>query len=501
MPVVLGNRQLFEVATVLEVSAARRAEEVSKRVTTLAKSHKVKVDALTIRHDDKLGVSLIVCNGELVNSVWQQEAEKLNIPRKELADRRLDSIKEAIQNYRQNYSGRYVMRGVGFTALTTLVLVILIKLINLVCRKEKAFIEKRLTGERTGKFAIIWGNLATINRFVINTVKVIAFATLALVYLNLILSFFPWTAGMAEELFDLVIGPLKKMGLAAINQIPDLCILAVICVITYYALRVIRQLFDYLRDGKIRIRGFYSDWADTTCNLVRLIVIIFATVAAFPYIPGAESPAFKALSLFIGVLFSLGSTSAVANVIAGLILTYMRPFVAGDSVTVSETTGKVVERRMLSTRIRTPKNEMVAIPNSAILGAHIINYSSMATNLKGGLTLHTTITIGYDVPWRQVHELMIQAAKNTEGVLEKPEPFVLQTGLGDYYIAYELNVATDAPDRRPRIYSQLHQNIQDEFAAANVEITSPHYRQVRNINDTTIPPFTRPETTPDNQPG
>jgi small-conductance mechanosensitive channel len=201
-------------------------------------------------------------------------------------------------------------------------------------------------------------------------------------------------------------------------------------------------------------------------------------VAAFPYIPGSNSPAFKGISIFLGVLLSLGSTSAVANIFAGLLLTYMRPFVIGDQVEIGDTIGVVTERRLLSTRVITLKNELVVIPNIFIVSNSIINYSFMAK--KKGLLLHTAVSIGYDSSWRQVHELLIKAAQDTAYILEKPKPFVLQTSLDDFYINYEINAATDHPEKRMEIYSELHQNIQDLFAGAGIEIVSPHYRQIKD---------------------
>ncbi len=247
--------------------------------------------------------------------------------------------------------------------------------------------------------------------------------------------------------------------------------------LTRFTLRIIKRLFTHIEEGTIRIKGFYSDWSATTYQLVYIFVLVGALVAAFPYIPGSNSPAFKGVSLFLGLLVSLGSSSAIANLIAGLILTYMRPFLAGDYVQVSGTFGMVMRRRILSTRIQTTKNEMVSIPNSTILNGHIVNYSYNAQ--KKGLRLYTSVTIGYDVPWRTVHDLLIRAGRMTTDVQANPEPFVLQTSLDDFYVAYELNVTTRRPDRRPMIYSELHQNIQDVFAEGGVEIMSPRSSRSR----------------------
>ena len=211
----------------------------------------------------------------------------------------------------------------------------------------------------------------------------------------------------------------------------------------------------------------------------------------FPYLPGADSPAFKGISVFLGVLFSLGSTSAIGNIVAGVILTYMRAFSLGDRVQIADTMGDVVEKTLLVTRIRTIKNVDITIPNAMVLGSHITNYSS--SSQQYGLILHTTVTIGYDAPWRQVHQLLIDAATATENILQLPAPFVLQTSLDDFYVSYQINAYTDRPALMARTYSELHQNIQDRFNEARVEIMSPHYSTLRDGNQTTIPPDYLPD--------
>ena len=199
----------------------------------------------------------------------------------------------------------------------------------------------------------------------------------------------------------------------------------------------------------------------------------------------SASAAFKGVSLFFGVLFSLGSSGAVGNMMAGIILTYTRAFQIGDHVKIGDTTGDVIERTLLVTRVRTIKNVAITIPNCSVLSGQIVNYTSMAQ--ERGLILHTGVTIGYDVPWKQVHALLIAAAERTEHILKEPKPFVLQTSLDDFYVAYQINAYTNRADGQAGIYSELHQNIQDSFNEGGVEILSPHYRAARDGNMVTIP--------------
>ena len=230
---------------------------------------------------------------------------------------------------------------------------------------------------------------------------------------------------------------------------------------------------------------------EPTYQLLRFLVIAFALVAAFPYIPGSSSPMFRGLSIFVGFLISLGSTSLVTNIISGIVLTYSRGLKIGDRVKIGETYGDVIDRTLLVTRVKTIKNEIITIPNVIVMQNEIVNFSAEAH--REGLILHTSITIGYDEPWRNVQKLLINAALKTEYILNTPEPFVLKTSLDNHYVSYELNAFTENPDLMADIYSELHQNILDKFNQANVEIMSPTYFAFRDGHESTIPKITPPE--------
>jgi small-conductance mechanosensitive channel len=222
-----------------------------------------------------------------------------------------------------------------------------------------------------------------------------------------------------------------------------------------------------------------------TYKIVRVLIVVFTLIVAFPYLPGSKSPAFQGVSIFFGLLLSLGSSSAISNVVAGTVLTYTRAFQLGDRVKIGETTGDIVEKTLLVTRVRTIKNVDIAVPNAMVLSSHIVNFSSMAK--QNGLILHTSVTIGYDAPWRKIHELLVSAAESTSNVLPDPKPFVLQTALNDFYVSYEINAFTDQATVMAQTYSELHQNIQDKFYEAGVEIMSPHHFGVRDSNRPAIP--------------
>lgn len=310
-------------------------------------------------------------------------------------------------------------------------------------------------------------------------------AAIAYFYITLLFSFFTFTRTWAATLFGYVITPLINTLQAFVSYLPNLFYIIVIIAMTHYLIRFVKLIFTEISRGAIPLPSFPAEWAEPTYKITRFLIFAFAAIVIFPYLPGSDSPFFQGISVFIGILFSLGSTSAISNIVAGTVLTYMRAFRLGDRVKIADTVGDVIEKTLLVTRIRTVKNVDVTIPNAMVLGSHIINFSSSAK--EKGLILHTTITIGYDVPWKQVHELMIAAAFTTDHILKEPKPFVLQTSLDDFYVSYELNAYTDTPAAMSRIYSQIHQNLQDQFNAAGVEIMSPHYGAMRDGNQVTIP--------------
>jgi small-conductance mechanosensitive channel len=177
----------------------------------------------------------------------------------------------------------------------------------------------------------------------------------------------------------------------------------------------------------------------------------------------------------------------VSSVIAGVMLTYMNAFKVGDRVKIADAEGVIVAKTTHVTRVRTPKNVTISVPNALVMSNHIINFTTLARDDEEGVILHTTVTIAYDVRWQQVEELLIAAAKTTALIESAPEPFVLQTSLDDFYVAYQINAFTHESRKMPQIRSDLHRNIQTAFHAAGVEIASPHLSALRDGNVVNIP--------------
>jgi len=303
--------------------------------------------------------------------------------------------------------------------------------------------------------------------------------------LTVVFSLYPETEGLAQIVLNQLLVIVGSFWKTIVDFLPNLVTLTFIILLTHLGLKVLRFFYEGLQKGKIRYSGIDLELVEPTYQLLRFMIIAFALVAAFPYIPGSSSPVFKGLSIFVGFLLSLGSTSLVSNIVAGVVITYTRGLRIGDRVQIADSTGDVIERTALVTRIRTIKNVIISIPNNIVLQNQMINYSAEAA--ERGLILHTSVTIGYDVPWRQVNALMINAALDTQNILAQPEPFVLKTSLDDFYITYELNAYTSKPNLMAGTYSELHQNILDKFNLAGVEIMSPSYFAVRDGQTVTIP--------------
>lgn len=486
--VTLEGKPLLTLKTrVHTFSPEERARAVTNRLAKLVRDPLFRVESLMVVDDEN--TSAIVSGDMILMAINEADARAEGKSRQLLAREFAVRIRAAVEQRNREYSVHSLMLGSLYTLAATLVLVVSLFLIRRSFPRLLATIHS-WRGSYIRNIRIQSIELLSDERIVLLIVsflrgfRLVLLLGLFYLYIPLVLSFFPWTRGMASRLFDYLFTPLEKVGGAVITYLPNIFFLLVIALFTHYAIRITRFIFSEIGKQTINIPGFYPEWADPSFKIARFLIIAFAAVVAFPYLPGSDSPAFKGVTVFLGILFSLGSSSAIANVVAGVILTYMRAFRLGDRVRIADTVGDVVEKTLLVTRVRTIKNVDITIPNAMVLGSHIVNYSSSAHDC--GLILNSTVTIGYDAPWRRVHELLISAAHATENIMKQPPPFVLQTALNDFYVSYEINAYTDRPNAMAQTYSTLHQNIQDAFNEAGIEIMSPHYSSLRDGNRTTI---------------
>ena len=493
-PVVLDGKTLFVVRErVMSFTPEDRASAIRRKLEMFLEGPLSNPETITVLEAETTSQ---IMGGEVVlMTVTDRDAAAEGKPRAELAKEVAESLRAAVRSHIEAYGNRSILLGAVYTLVATLVLVAFLVLFRRLFPRlysaADAWKGTRIRSIRFQSVEVVRAeSIVAFIRGALRWIRILVTVLLFYIYIPLVLSFFPWTKGVAAVLIGYIFGPLKVVGKGILNFLPNLFFIAVIVAVTHYALRLIRVIFTGMKRGTFTIPGFYPEWADPTFKIVRLLVVAFAAVVAFPYIPGSESPAFRGVSIFLGVLFSLGSTSAVANIVSGVILTYMRPFHVGDRVKIADSVGDVIEKTLLVTRVRTIKNVDVTIPNSMILSSHIVNYSSSAKEC--GLILNAGVTIGYDADWRKVHELLISAARRTADIQESPSPFVFQTSLDDFYVSYELNAYTEKPQVMAATYSLLHQNIQDVFNEAGVEIMSPHYSQIRDGNRMAIPDSSLP---------
>ncbi len=488
-PVIVDGYEIFRIHQNLgAVTAEERAERISAALEELAKAQDFNPEDIKVTEEG--GIATVRYSGRLIVTINDAEARGLGLRREVLGLQYAKLIQEKLALAREQHTSRYLWRAVIYAAITILVCGLLIWLAVVGARWIVKALETsaaaRIKGIKIQQSEIVQG--ARLTALLVSLTKLLrigVIAVLAYVMLAKAFSFFPWTREHSQRLLGYITGPLVAMGEGLLNYLPKAFYILVILVVTHYLVKLAGTIAAQVQAGRIRFSNFYPEWAQPTYKIVRVLMYAFAAVMIYPYLPGESSPAFKGITVFLGVLFSLGSTSAVANFVAGVILIYARGFRVGDWVTIGENTGEVVQMSMLATHLRTVRNEEITIPNSVVLGSFVTNFSLLAK--EQGVVLHTSVTIGYDAPWRTIHKLLIDAALKTKHILHEPAPFVLQADLQDSYVKYEINAYTDYPLLMPYIYSDLHANIQDSFYEAGVEIMSPIFHALRDGNRTAIP--------------
>ncbi len=411
------------------LSAAERAALLSKRLEALSTNPFRPAPEITVV--DTASGTDVLADGEVLLTVTDADAAAFPAGRKALADDVAKRIRAAVTEARTTFSLRAVLTRLAQAGAALLVLLLLLWLVNrffaYVRRRVPEFFHGQL-GEGAEEFAP-WrdGRLARPAQLVLRLAQIAVWLFVLVTFVPLLLAIFPRTRAITERLIEFVREPLAQVWQGLLDYLPNLGFELVIVVLAWALIRGLHWFFGEVEAGVFRLPQFEPQWARTTANLLSTLVVVLAVVMAFPYLPGSGSPAFQGVGLFLGLLLSLSSSSAVSNIISGIIQTYTGSFEEGDLVRIGDTMGVVVAKRLLVTNLRTFKNEDISIPNAVVLGAQVVNLSEHAR--AEGLVLHTTVTIGYDVPWRQVHELMLSAARDVDGLVADPPPFVLQTSL------------------------------------------------------------------------
>jgi small-conductance mechanosensitive channel len=476
-PVVVDGVTLLRVRGISAFPADERAHLIADRIREVAADPSVATSTLRVVPAERS--SDIVIGDRPIMSVLDADALIEGVHREDMARGYVYRIRGAIEAYRHDRSRRTLLIGVGASLAATAALLGAVALLIRLWRRLDVVVEQRYTRrlrsiEIQSVQVIQAERIREIVRTALRFIRAGVLLVLAYLYLSFVLTRFPWTRPAAAQLLGYVVAPLATMGGALLANLPNLAILLILIGVTHYVLKAVALVFTGIERGAITFAGFDREWAAPTYRMVRIAIIGFAVVVAYPYIPGSESAAFKGMSLFFGLIFSLGASSVVANMMAGYSLIYRRTFRVGDRVKIQDVVGDVTMMGLQVTHVRTIKNEDVVVPNSAILTSQVVNYSSFAAG--DGLILHTTVGIGYEVPWRQVEAMLLLAASRTPGLRTAPPPFVLQTSLGDFAVNYELNAYCDDAHAMAALYTELHRSVQDVFNEYGVQIMTPAYR-------------------------
>jgi len=291
--------------------------------------------------------------------------------------------------------------------------------------------------------------------------------------LTFVLRRFPYTRPWGESMRGFLFTTVEDLALGVVNAIPGLFTVALIVLIMRFILRLLGIWFNAVEAGRTRVQWLYPETAQTTRRLVSVLMWLFTIVVAYPYLPGSQTDAFKGVSVFLGLMLTFGSSGLVNQIMSGFMVTYSRAVRVGDYVRIGDVEGTVLHLGILSTKLKTFRGEEATIPNSVVVSQTTTDYSRFA-EVKETFT-PTSVTIGYDTPWRQIHALLLMAAERTPGVRVEPKPYVLQEALQDFYVKYTLFVCLDAQDQRYFTLNILHAQIQDLFNEYGVQIMSPNY--------------------------
>lgn len=489
VPVVVEGDTLFYLYTKRGgYTPLQRAEMIDAAIMQLGKRFTLHPDSVYIESSDI--VTDLMYGNKVIASFTDQDGLWEGRSREQLATDKRKIVVQKLKELKEEHSLWQLGKRILYFVLVLAGQYLLFWLTGWLFRKLKVRIQK-LKDTRLKPISIQNYELLDTQRqvnlliFLSNLLRYVIMLLQLLITVPLLFAIFPQTKGLAYQIFSYIWNPIKNILVGIVDYIPNLFAILIICFAVKYLVRLVHYLSREVEAGRLKFGGFYPDWAMPTYHIIRFLLYAFMIAMIYPYLPGAKNGVFQGISVFVGLIISLGSSTVIGNVIAGLVITYMRPFKLGDRIQLNDTTGNVIEKTPLVTRIKTPKNEVVTIPNSFIMSSHTVNYSASAREY--GLIIHSEVTIGYDAPWRQVHQLLMEAALNTPGVIDDPRPFVLETSLSDWYPVYQINAYIREADKLAQIYSDLHQNIQDRFNEAGVEIMSPHYMAMRDGNGSTIP--------------
>ena len=489
-PVVVdGDTLFFLYAHKGGMTPEARAELVVENVEEVGEKLTFNPDSLYIVDGDI--VTDIMAGEKVIMSITDLDGLWQNTTRQKLAESYIGVIQKKVDELHEEYGLKTLLERIFWAVLLIIIQLLLIRLTRWLFRRYKFRVTRNVI--RWLK-PLLFKNYEVLNVHrqgvviitIYDSLRILIILFQLMISIPTLFIIFPETETFTLKILGYIWDPIRDILTAVVAYIPNLFKIAIICLCFRYLVRLFRYLAKETEAGRLRISGFYPDWAMPTFYILRVLLYSLMLVMIWPLLPSSNSEIFQGVSVFIGIIVSLGSTSIIGNVVAGMVMTYMRPFHIGDYIKVGDTVGEVIEKTVLVTRIRTRKNEVVTIQNSSLMGSQTSNFTVAAETY--GLIVHTKVTIGYDVPWQLIQSVMEKAAEDTPGIKKHPKPFMQVTSLDDFYVEYEINAFTSDAKNMPRIYSELHQNLLHRFFEAGVEIMSPHIYARRDGIDVQIPP-------------
>ena len=476
-------------ASIAGIAPRQRADRAADRLDDLPLSVKgsdVVLRAFKIEDQEGIG---FICRGQLLFFIANSDLDKeLSQTLDEAAQSALRNLDEALQARAAERSWPVIRSAILFTVAGLVVLVSFISILWKIHSRLIKFVRGREHALPTGLRLFGFDFLPYIAAVLYSLVRTAAWlVSLTAVYLWVTLSLrsFPYTQPWGNEAGSYVIELLQGLTKEAVHSLPGILAVLLIFIVTRWIVRLAHALFEQIATGKISVYWMDADVARATQRIFAAIAWVFAVVVAYPYIPGSQTEAFKGVSVFLGLVVSLGSTGIINQIMSGLFVVYSKALKTGEWVKVNDTEGEVLEVGLLAAKIRTIEGQEVTIPNSVLVGTSTMNFTRLGQ--QEGMVVSSTVTIGYDAPWRQVQALLLRAADRTPNVRKHPAPYVLQRQLSDFYVDYTLIARIEDEKRRIESLSDLHAQIQDAFNEFGVQIMSPHY-MVQPPQHVSVPP-------------
>lgn len=482
--VIEGDTLLYIYASLGGEDPVHRVESAFRRITSIGKSLTMNTDTIHIFESEY--TADIMCGENVLLRVSDLDGLWNGMSRRELADQQMKILSAEIDKLHDQYGMKAKLHGFGWAVSVIIVQIIFFLLTALFIRHLRRRIFEGLGG-RLKPLVIKDYELLSLLQvkkimlFLTRVLQVLLVIFQLIISLPLLFSIFPETEKITWKMINYVWEPLRDMGIAIFYYIPNLVRIILVIILVRWILKGLRHITDAIASGSLKFDKFYQDWAEPTYQIVRIFIITFSVVVIWPWLPGSDTGIFKGVSIFVAALFSLGSTTTIGNLISGIIITYMRPFLIGDYVRIGEREGVVVEKNAFITRLRDIKGNMITVPNNSMLSQQTVNFTAAARQ-NGGSIVHSEFTFTYKVPRQTIEKYLLIGADRCELLLKEPKPFVLVTSLEDFYTRYEINGYTLETDRLFEVYSQLHKHILDVFRENDLDPTSSHFIKMEELN-------------------